>query len=148
MPRVQEIPTHLRFFARIDKFHMECPRCAKLILSQKRLRDATNYRQISGFNPLNGRLFCPSCGFGMGLGLLCYPLLLRAHAGSHRPPDQKPTWQELLQLRELSGGFYVGEAKAPLDHRNLYVEAECRCRPDDRVWGSPCPIHSPKGPVE
>ena len=135
MPRVPTLPDHLRFFARIEKFHMECPKCAGMIFSHTSSR-----RRTLGFNSLTGRVTCSGCRFLMALGLLAYPVT-RDVVGYRRPADQKPTWGELLQLRELYGGHYIAEAKRPSDHLNLYVEAECRCEPDDR--GRPCPIHRP-----
>lgn len=141
MPRVQTIPDHLRFFARIDKFHMECPKCAGMIYSH-----TDSKRKTLGYNFLTGRVRCPYCRFIFALGIVAYPAIAHVRTGYQRPPDQKPTWGELLQLRGLLGGHYIAAAKRPDDHLNLYVETECRCQPDDR--GYPCPIHRPAPPNE
>jgi hypothetical protein len=141
MPRVPDLPKHLRFFARLEKFHCECPKCGRVISTFT--KRSKSQQPFAVWNPITGRLRCPYCNTQYGTGLLLYPVATRKPGvHEHRPYDWTPTWQQLRELRALSPGRYViGEAERSGDFRNLVVEAECQCEADQR-WE--CPLH-PKG---
>jgi hypothetical protein len=148
-PRVPRVPPDtLRFFARIDRFTCECPRCGQIIqahfdraIGQIRREQAENKRPARGlrmtYNPLSSRLTCPQCRRTFGVGLLLYPVHPRATG--RQPVDTRPTYQQLMDIRQQAGGFFVHQPKRGADPVNLAVEAECSCPPRGRR--SDCPIH-------
>lgn len=144
MPKISEMPDSTRFFGRVEQLQCECPKCGYLILTSAQPTTDTRRRarrgsvsRPTGYNYLAGRLRCPKCQRHFGVGLLLYPL--SQHVAKGVPPDWRPTWQELLEMRSRFGGHYLDQVKRPGDHQNLYVEAECICGPEDR--GQVCPIH-------
>jgi len=150
MPRVPDLPLHLRFFGRVEAFHCECPKCGYLLLGERGGTRALHPKLQQGqriWNPVTGRLRCPSCQSWFALGLLLYPVAGGGYSrrGERRPSDWKPTWEQLTQLRQLHSGAYVGgEAKAPGDFTNLYVEGECTCG-GGGIDTAPCPLHGIEG---
>lgn len=159
MPRLPALPDNQRFFARVDSFTCECPRCGQIIQArydravhmvrrqQAQQKRPTGSRGGSGhmggegkrltYNPLTSRLQCPSCRRTFGIGLLAYPVDARATA--RQPEDSKPTYQQLLEIRRLAGGFLVPASLRGDAPVNIAVELECDC--PDRGSSRHCPVH-------
>ena len=95
---------------------------------------------------LDARLQCPQCSRIFGVGLLLYPVHPRTAPA--QPSDQKATWQQMLAMRQLAGGFFMDKAQ-PIrgpEAMNLYVEQECTCwleatEPPRLHQLASCPIH-------
>lgn len=158
MPRPPTLPPD-RFFARVDRFVCECPRCG-LVIQVNWAQDTGDARELSWrrerrgrasqirvkgdrshdliYNPLTSRLTCPACRVSFGIGLVAYPLVRRAP--SRQPSDQKPTWQQMLALRQRSSGYLSAEPIKGDDPVNVACVAECTC-PDTASWHTGCPIH-------
>ncbi len=154
MPRVPKLPAgSLRLFGRVDRFTVECPRCAQLIsahfdrrmpIGHVRRAEATKARPSTRrnskdlvYNPLTSRLCCPRCRRIWAVGLLLYPVHERSQG--QQPDDTRPSWQQLLELRQLGGAFLANKPIRGRDSVNLYVEAPCTC---ERGRIAPdCPVH-------
>ena len=122
MPKVPDLPLGLRFFARVEAFVCECPRCGHLLMgrsvaTKRRGKgvDRTYRREV--WNPVAGRAWCGYCHRHYVVGLLLYPAAMhtvgKVLIGERRPPDWKPTWQQLCAMRQEAGGYFVDEAKGP-----------------------------------
>lgn len=155
MPRLPQLPSAFRLFARIDRFTTECPACGQLISAHfdrqigrvrralMRRRQATGSTADPGmqYNPLTSRLTCPQCGRVWGVGLLLYPVVPRSPPS--QPYDQRPTWKQLLSLRQLATGFILEQPIRGSDSLNIVVEGSCTCvEVEGRVRVTPsCPVH-------
>jgi hypothetical protein len=151
MPRVPKLPAgSLRLFGRVDRFTVECPRCAELISAtyERRMpighvrraeaaRKRPSAKQTIIYNPLTSRLCCPRCRRTFAVGLVLYPVHPRSQP--QQPDDTRPTWEQLLELRQLGAGFYIPETIKGKDPVNLFVERECPCEGGKVVLD--CPIH-------
>lgn len=156
MPRLPALPENQRFFARIDRFTLECPRCGQIsqahfdrAVSMVRRQQANQHRPDSTrhtgnkggkrliYNPLTSRFQCPACGRVFGVGLLLYPVAHRV--ASRQPVDTRPTYQQLMDIRRLSGGFLVDKALRGEESVNIFVELPCLC--PDRGSSRICPVH-------
>lgn len=151
MTRPQALPLDtLRFFARIDRFTCECPRCGQLIIAhfdrkvgEIRKQQAQRKRPARGlhltYNPLTSRLTCPSCTRVFAVGLLLYPV--SAHHPGAMPVDSRPSWQQLLTLRQEAGGYFLpGRKHRGAEPVNQAVELPCICRRHPKLRAG-CPIH-------
>jgi len=154
-PRIPHMPDEtLRFFARVDRFTCECPRCGQIIqahfdrnISRVRQDEARKKTPTSRssrgegkrltYNPLSSRLTCTQCRRTFGVGLLLYPVEPRATG--RQPPDTRPTSDQLLEIRRLSGGFLVKGKIAAEAEVNLAIENSCTC--PDRGTSRHCPVH-------
>jgi rubredoxin len=149
-------PGSLRFFARIDRFTCECPRCAQVIqVSFDRVsflrRDAAKGSKkwqrsggFVGFNPLTQQLICPRCKRTFGVGLLMYPV--KPYNIPTQPYDTRPTWEQLNAIRQMAGGYF--ERHNPIvaaDAVNIAVRGICWCYVDEETGGvvyiETCPVH-------
>lgn len=128
-----------RFFARIRKMDLECPRCGEV------------YHCTGGKGPYQARLArfeCPSCGLTLGIGVVAFP-----SKGGHLrpPPDWRPTVEQALSLRNQAvGGVHLAERRGWTDPHNVVIREGCRCQVMKRglVIHPDCPIHGvvePKG---
>lgn len=142
MPKSTLLPDHFRFFARIEKFHLACPKCGTMILSQRKTRRHRAYVITEQWNPLLGEMRCSGCRTAFGMGLLLYPIQYYGTMRRTIPPDLKPTWQEMHQLRQLREGHLVKAGKRPPESANIYVETTCLCDP---AGSHGCPLHDPWG---
>ena len=163
MPRPDTLPQGvLRFFARVDRFTCECPRCGQLIqahfdrssgisVGEVRRKEAQRKTiKLRGrhltYNPLTSRLTCPRCRRLFAVGLLLYPVQERSR--QQQPQDTQPTYKQLLALRQLQGGgFLVNTPIRGRDSVNLAVQGTCTCTLVGR-WdalrvrpSSTCPVH-------
>jgi hypothetical protein len=149
MPRSPRLDAAGRFFARLDRFVCECPRCGHLIHAyfdqpagsvRKDLRQGIPLRgRERTYNPLTSRLTCPACRKTWAAGLLLYPVARRKAA--RQPADQKPTEAQLLQLRQYAGGFLAAQVIAGNDAVNVAVTADCTCPEGKGGWAPACPVH-------
>lgn len=167
MPRLPHLPPGTRrFFGRIDRFTCECPRCGQILRAQldqlvgqvRRTlarqakaapRPRAHSRKLDGspagqrltYNPLTSRLVCPQCGQVFGVGLLLYPV--RERDTGQQPYDQRPTYKQLLALRELAGGFFIDKPIVGSDSMNIAVEGTCLCdwKAETLIPCAVCPVH-------
>ncbi len=142
MPHVPNAPRGVRFFARVDRFHCECPNCGQLIVAGKdptaspeRLRHLRRRQTL--YNPMSSTLYCPGCRKAFGVGLLLWPLG-RAH-GKTTPADQVPTRRQLRELAQYAQGIWPEDPKHPGDPLNLAIDSDCTCPPGG--WKPHCPVH-------
>lgn len=137
-----------RFFARIDRFVCECPKCGELILAYfdssprarrfRKQKDREDGRtRASVYNPLTATVCCPGCRKAFGVGLLLWPLQERKQRKT--PPDIKPTWKQLLELRRSGGGFMGDHPIDGAEEVNAAIVADCLCQDGGLHMG--CPIH-------
>lgn len=166
MPKSARLPPGWRVYARPDKFVIECPRCDCLIFSDSvpsrqrseveiRARGKPIGRRGQPYDPISGRVTCPSCGLVLGVGIVLWRVRERAQATRLRPTDQRAeaydvARREAYKLGEpdpprrerfgiLVDGWYVSED----DALNLEIAATCICGPTDAEWDPQCPLHRP-----
>lgn len=153
MPRLPALPDNaLRLYGRIDRFTVECPRCATLIraafknIAQTRRQEAKKTRPsakdpgnptVAVFNPLTQRLTCPQCRRVFAVGLLLYPVASRMNPG--QPYDTAPTWKQLLEERQLCSAFILQQPIKGAASVNILVESACSC--EGRALAPSCPVH-------
>lgn len=121
-----------RFFARIRKLDMECPRCAEI------------YHLGTKSGPYNHRLgqfSCPSCGLVLTLGVIAYPAT--SAPSKQAPPDWKPSYRQALAIRSAVGGVIAQIAKGWTDPHNVVIREGCKCSIHRRglIVHPGCPIH-------
>jgi rubredoxin len=143
MPHVPSSPPGTRFFARIDRFHCECPACGQLIVAHKdyakRITDsAFKRRRATVYNPIASQLTCPGCHRIFGVGLVLWPLR-RGGRRKDIPADHQPTLREIRALAGQAYGIWTTEAKRQGDAINLAIDAECICPPGG--WRGDCLVH-------
>jgi len=146
MPRRQSLPPGERIFGRIEGFHMACPSCGRIFRTRGRRRGKYGPAWSARFDELTGRVCCPHCNRWWAVGLLIYPVADKggSRGVERRPDDWKPTWSQMRELRQVYGAKYVyGQASGPVDHRNVFVETECRCTLDGSAR---CPLHKDEQP--
>jgi len=170
MPHEASLPPSTRFYARLDRFQCECPRCGELIIVgeqgnlPKRLRtlalqrgllksakrngnpeasDRTLARHVIVYNPLSQRLRCPFCEAVFSCGLLLYTMPRVWQRRAVAPLDTIPNRRILAALRHMANGWW----RTRLDQRdesqlqvNTYVTEPCQCAPADAAVPT-CPIH-------
>lgn len=141
MPHQPLPPDGTPFFARIDKFHCECPHCSDIILvTGRNRRDRRKRKPDLGkpglYNALASILTCPACGHHFGVGLLLWNLTSSRRA---IPSDQIPTRRQLALLRHKAAGVWPHKVKRAGEPTNVAAGAECTC--PDEGWAPACPIH-------
>ena len=146
--RSPTLPPGSRFFARVDQFHCECPHCGVILLAkgtkeqrkvsaQPRIRHS---QQRSAYNPLTSTLRCPSCGHVYQVGIILWPVGRGPWSKDRRiPQDQKPTRDQMRQLRQRMVGWIAEQQKAKGEEVNVYITAECGCPLGG--WAPGCAIH-------
>lgn len=159
MPRIPTLPEgSLRFFGRIDRFTCECPRCGEILRAHFSGKPVSHVRRaeakkasptpakgegakpadVTVYNPLTQRLQCTRCRRVFAVGLLLYPV--GSHAAAQQPYDTKPTWQQLLAIRQLSNAaYFVDKPIRGRDSVNLAVDGVCICK-DGRI-DHVCAVH-------
>lgn len=98
-----------RFYARPERFTMECPACGKVLASAE------------CYDVRTARLQCPSCDHVYVIGILAWPSPRGIGAGT-TPDDQIPGPRQLAQLRADGGGFWMPDAlrqRGTMDHSNI-----------------------------
>lgn len=156
MPKVNKLPASTRFFARVERFVCECPRCGSIILAhiqpasgQSRTQMLTERRRrwtrgfVPGapYNPVTCRLTCPSCRRTWGVGLILWPVPRSGGGrGVLQPPDARLSARQRTEMRQYSEGRFAHLPLAKGGEHNLAVTSECTCpMPDGMDMG--CPIH-------
>lgn len=91
------------------------------------------------YNPLTQRLTCPQCRRTFGVGLLLYPV--KAQSPATQPYDTRPTYRQLLELRQMMTGFFVDKPLSGSDSVNLAIEQECTCKDLFGRGSDGCPVH-------
>ena len=143
MPHVPHAPEGTRFFARIDRFHCECPSCGTLIVAHKDPQVAVGsprLRQRRGtlYNPITSVLYCPGCHRAYGVGLMLWPL--RRGGGAKRiPADHQPTRRQMRALAQYAYGIWATEIRRQGDELNIAIDQECSC--PEGGWRESCPVH-------
>lgn len=142
-------PPGSRFFARVDQFHCECPRCGRIVLGRPTVNSRSpavyqaraHHRQVrSAYNPLTSTLRCPGCHAVYQVGLLLWPVRKGVWGRDERiPADQRPTRDQMRQLRQYATGWYAEELRKKGQETNVFVTAECTCPWGG--WATACPIH-------
>jgi len=143
MPHVPKSPEGIRFFARIDRFHCECPACGAMIVAHKdpsipKTHSAFKRRRATQYNPIASQLTCPECRRTFGVGLVLWPLR-RGARRTNLPADHQPTLRELRALAGQAYGLWASEIKRQGDALNLAIDAECICPPGG--WRGDCLVH-------
>lgn len=119
----QRLQRATRFFARLDSFTMECPRCGKVY--QIRVD-----QKSSGWDPTTGRWRCSkvkSCNRTYILGIVAWPVY--QHVGDPATPeDQVPSPRQLAELRREGGGWWLADESTITEARpvvtNLTLEEQ------------------------
>lgn len=145
MPHVPEAPAGSRFFARIDRFHCECPACGALIVAHKdpsvrTSSPAMTKRRRTLYNPIMSIVTCPSCRRAFGVGLMLWSLG-RGGPGRRVPADHQPTRRQLRELASYSYGVWAAEIKRQGDELNIAIDQECCCPRSEGGWAPRCPVH-------
>lgn len=120
-----------RFFARVERFTLECPHCGMV------------HSSVDAYDPRTARWKCHGCDWTYVIGLLAWPAPRGLGAG-RTPDDQIPGPRELAQLRADGGGFWMPEhlrQRGTMDMSNLTagerpepvdeVDLELTLRPPD-----------------
>lgn len=145
MPHVPTAPPGTRFFARVDRFHCECPSCGALIIAHKdgtigREHSALKRRRATQYNPITSQLTCPECRRTYGVGLLLWPLQ-KGIRKTNLPADHQPTRRQLRQLAQYAYGIWALDVKRQGDSLNLAIDQECTCPQLEGGWRPNCPVH-------
>ena len=161
MPHVPQLPPTDRFFARLDKFEMECPACgqvfpswqvgreAPLMASSRTRAQLRHQAKVSPagktvrkmvFNPLTQRVECPSCHSVYVLGILAYSIGCGRRSAIPEPPDTVPTAHERAALRRRAGGWWLNRIYQREQEVNIVVEPGCLC-PLYGADSAACPVH-------
>lgn len=145
MPHQPTAPAGTRFFARLDRFHCECPACGAMIVASKDPRLTPTHlrrtkRRMTTYNPIASVVVCPSCRKSFGVGLLLWPLS-RGGRKALVPEDHQPTRRQLRDLSAYSYGIWAAEIKQQGDSLNVAIDAECLCPQDLGGWRPDCPVH-------
>lgn len=144
MPHVPTAPAGVRFWARLDSFHCECPACGQVLIARRESRRQIPKikRRSIQYDPIASRLTCPACRRVFGVGLLLWPLRAGGRSSMHKiPADHKPTRRQLRQLAQYSYGIWTTEIKRQGEALNLAIDAECTCPELDGGWRESCPVH-------
>lgn len=147
MPFQPLAPRGPRCFARIDRFHCECPNCGQLIVAAMdaetlgRVPQALRRRKrrTTLYNPITGKLTCHACRMVFGVGLLLWPMAPGGGNPYTLPEDWEPKRRHLTALRAYLEGVWPEEAKRPGEARNVVVTQPCPCT--GGVVVPSCPVH-------
>ncbi len=103
----QRLEHSTRFFARVERATLECPRCGTVYRFSDRIPSAV-------FNPTTARFTCnhTGCKRTYVLGLVAWPVTATPGVASAPPEDQVPDERELAQLRREGGGWWLPDASA------------------------------------
>jgi hypothetical protein len=144
VPHQPTAPPGKRFFARIDRFHCECPACGHLLIarsdSARAFKDRL-YRSATLYNPVLSRVRCPGCHTVYGVGLLLWPSPAGRPKLGEIPLDHRPTRRQLATLRQYAYGIWAREPKRQGDELNVALDQECTCPQVEGGWAPGCPVH-------
>lgn len=113
-PPEQRLAHSTRFFARLQSFDLECPRCGtvyqiRLGPSPKKGRVTPNAQK--NWDPTTGRFTCTTreCARTYVLGILAWPITPSPNVASTPPADQVPSPRQLAQMRREGGGWWMAD---------------------------------------
>ena len=108
-----------RFFARPIAFDCECPNCGRLFVVGHGRRDNDDFNRITSelHCRMNARKGVPGCGRKFLIGLVAWSMRQSQKKG--RPLDQRPTPDQLAELRQASRGKWPKVKKQRGDALNL-----------------------------
>lgn len=124
----QRLTRATRFFARLERATLECPRCGHVYT-------ITTRQPSANWDPATARFTCtnktPQCARVYVLGVVAWPIAAVPHVASATPRDQVPHERQLAQLRREGGGWWLAPEAAQRrprpDETNLTLE---ETRPD------------------
>lgn len=143
-------------FARVDRFHVECPNCLTIIVSDVDPKRATRIykrgKRLTGrqaratanpfhpYNPYLQQLRCPTCERIYFVGLLLWQPRANTRSLNKPPLDTVPTPQQRAQLRQLARSTFGRQRKRAGDPVNVHTELE-----DDlpELAPAPAPLDEP-----
>lgn len=118
-----------KFFARLVAFDLECPRCASVF----RVRSAHKTRVWSA---RTSTFKCEECKLTLQLGMVAWPTRWQKR---DKPPDQIPTPEQALKIRQIVGGWWAPHARKHREPANILHRKACTCLDEpSAVW---CPAH-------
>lgn len=111
-PRLQRAT---RFFARPERFLLECPHCGMVYRCNSTLKQMWWDPWTSTFT-CNRRSQTPAAGDGIGgcgrvyvIGIVAWPVTQRSRRSPTLPKDQIPGPRELSQLRADGSGWWLSD---------------------------------------
>lgn len=128
-PRLQKAT---RFFARPQRFTLECPHCGLVyICNSNAPKQAAHWeRNTSTFRCLGET----GCERAYLIGIVAWPVSSRAHIKG-KPRDQVPGPRELAQLRAEGGGWWMPDSEKQryqvVHESNITTEMERPEKEDD-----------------
>ena len=168
MPIEPTAPPGVRIYARIDRFHFECPYCLWLVVSdidpkRSHQRDiqaqrAAGYKggrpkrsegsiraraRENPAHPYNSFLqlvVCPQCGRTFFVGLLLWSPPLGVRHLYIAPADAKPDRRQRAAQRQYTISKWAKMTKRSGESVNVLVEGECVCANPSRLRAD-CPVH-------
>lgn len=145
MPHQPGPPPGTRFFARLDRFHCECPACGALLVAHKdgridRSHSAFKRSRATAYNPITSVLWCYRCRRSFGCGLILWSFR-SGGSGRKIPADHRPTRRQLHDLQRGAYGIWALEIKRSGEELNVAIDQECSC-PQPDGWDPICPVHS------
>lgn len=157
MPHVTTMPAGSRFFARLDRFECECPKCGQVLTpmtgtahlphylkeNRTRLRTVARHnpahkhiRKLT-WNPYTQRLHCPYCQSTFIAGLILWSVREGQWPPLTPPPDAVPDPRQMLQLRSMARGWWALDRR--LRDQEANIAASCSC--PDRGTSRTCSLH-------
>ncbi len=132
----QRLQRATRFFAQLESFDIECPRCGKVY--QVRVRGLRQPARRGYWDPPTARFQCTAkggCQRRYVLGIVAWPIGTGPRAASAVPKDQVPWPRQLAQIRREGGGWWLADEAAITLRRpietNLTTEEDRPPREDD-----------------
>lgn len=140
-------PTDPRFFGRIWSFDCECPSCGSVLQGRTLHTDLsdewrkTAHRRDLPWNPITGRLRCPTCRHCFATGILIYELVSgsRGTAGPV-PIDHLPNLRQRIALQAPRQARLRARKIRGQDPTNWKADRPCSC--PEGGWDAACPIHA------
>jgi hypothetical protein len=126
----QRLQPAQRFFARLQSFDLECPKCGTVY----QVRMPRGGHKTVNYDPWTARFRCTAknCNGMYVLGILAWPIVATTRVASQPPEDQVPSPRQLGQMRKEGGGWWMPESEGQRYKRprttNLTTEED---RPDD-----------------
>jgi len=102
--------THTRFFGRIIRAEIACPRCQRVARLQT--------RGGGGWDPKISRWTCPGCGLVLVMGIIAW---VPDQGLALAPHDHVPTLLESAALRHLKGWKVEGERTRSRQEVNVVI---------------------------
>lgn len=100
----QRLARATRFFARVERATLECPRCGSVYQISARTKSAN-------FDPMTARFHCTTdgCKRTYVIGIVAWPIIPAPKVASATPRDQVPNERQLAALRKEGGGWWLAD---------------------------------------